>query len=242
MTEIIMTKDSVTRLLKDVKDIMKNPLHQNGIYYKHHESNMLKGYAMIVGPVDTPYCGGFYFFEFDFPPDYPYSPPKLTFCTNGYNIRLHPNFYKSGKVCVSLLNTWRGEQWTSCQSISTILLTIVTLFTNNPLLHEPGVGLTHPDMQNYNDIIEFANIRVAICDILMKASYIHKNFFDFFESEYKAEFQKHKNKLYSFLNKNNKLKSRTIETGLYTIQTEINYTELYNIMEPLFELEQTIQT
>ena len=57
-------KDNVKRLLNDVKDIILHPLHDNGIYYIHDDEDMLKGYAMIIGPEETPYFGGFYFFEF----------------------------------------------------------------------------------------------------------------------------------------------------------------------------------
>ena len=52
-----------TRLLRDVKSIMKNPLTSHGIYYVHCESDMYKGYAMIIGPPESPYEDGFYFFE-----------------------------------------------------------------------------------------------------------------------------------------------------------------------------------
>jgi ubiquitin-protein ligase len=60
---IIITKDTMNRLIKDIKEIILHPLTDNGIYYSHDEENMLKGYAMIVGPDDTPYFGGYYFFE-----------------------------------------------------------------------------------------------------------------------------------------------------------------------------------
>ena len=43
------------RLLKDVIDIVKHPLNKDGIYYQHDQTNMLKGYAMIIGPSDTIY-------------------------------------------------------------------------------------------------------------------------------------------------------------------------------------------
>ena len=48
-------KSTVMRLLQDVKDIIKNPLESQGIYYKHDEADMLKGTALIIGPKDTPY-------------------------------------------------------------------------------------------------------------------------------------------------------------------------------------------
>ena len=60
---IIIKKNTITRLLSDLKAIRKNPLTENGIYYNHDDEDLLKGYAMIVGPSDTPYFGGFYFFK-----------------------------------------------------------------------------------------------------------------------------------------------------------------------------------
>ena len=52
--EKIVSRETIHRLLSDVKTIMKNPLNDNGIYYIHDDEDMLKGYAMIVGPSDTP--------------------------------------------------------------------------------------------------------------------------------------------------------------------------------------------
>ena len=55
------------RLKKDIVDIMRNPLNDNGIYYMHDETNFLKGNILICGPPDTPYQYGFYFFTILFP-------------------------------------------------------------------------------------------------------------------------------------------------------------------------------
>ena len=224
----VITKDCMNRLLKDVKDIIKNPLHDSGIYYKHDDVNMLHGYAMIVGPSDTPYFGGFYFFKLEFPTEYPHLPPKLEFCTNGYGIRLHPNFYKSGKVCISLLNTWRGEQWTSCQTIKSILLTIVTLFTKDPLLNEPGVNITHPDLKKYNTIIEFANIKIAVCDVLNKKDTMYLPFFRLFYNDYKEHFNKNVEQILEFLNQKQQTKKRVIKTDMYHMSCLVDYENLYD--------------
>tara|TARA_Y100000389_G_scaffold69033_1_gene65622 strand:+ start:883 stop:1719 length:837 start_codon:yes stop_codon:yes gene_type:complete len=154
------------RLLKDCIDIYKNPLEDNGIYYIHDETNIKKGYAMIIGPGDTIYKYGAYLFEFEFPNDYPFSPPKLKYTTNNGNIRFNPNLYRNGKVCVSILNTWRGEQWTSCQTIRSVLLSLITLLHNEPLLNEPGITKKHKDYDNYNNLIEFFNYKTAIIGII----------------------------------------------------------------------------
>jgi ubiquitin-conjugating enzyme E2 Z len=189
----MIRKETVMRLLKDIKEIYKNPLVSNGIHYIHDETDMLKGYAMIIGPSDTPYFGGFYFFEINYPQDYPYSTPKVKFCTNGECIRFNPNLYQDGKVCISILNTWKGEQWSACQTISSILLSLLTLFINNPLLNEPGVKHNLTDIIMYNKIIEFANLKIAICDILNKKLGIYLPFFDLFETEMRENFKNNVN-------------------------------------------------
>ena len=219
-------KDTISRLLKDVKHIMKNPLTENGIYYIHDDTDIMKGYALIIGPSDTPYFGGNYFFEFNYPSDYPHSPPKVTYCTNGNNIRFNPNLYVCGKVCVSLLNTWRGDQWTSCQSISTVLLTLCTLLSKDPLLNEPGVSKNHNDMNSYNEIIEYSNINIAVCDIVRKKSGIFLPFFDNFYPFIKENFLKNYDKLLEFAEKKNndfKLQSKDFKTGFYNMRVTADY-------------------
>ena len=151
-----MNKNNQKRLLKDVIDIMKNPLIDNGIYYQHNQENMLQGHALVIGPEDSLYNYGYYLFEFNFSKEYPFKPPKVVYLTNEHDIRFHPNLYRNGKVCLSLLNTWRGEQWTSCQTIRTILLNLVTLFHNKPLLNEPGIKEDYRYFKDYNRIIKFS--------------------------------------------------------------------------------------
>lgn len=224
-----ITKETTMRLLKDVKHILKNPLTENGIYYVHDDSDMMKGYALIVGPSDTPYFGGYYFFEIMYPYDYPHSPPKVKYCTNGNDIRFNPNLYKCGKVCVSLLNTWRGDQWTSCQSISTVLLTLCTLLCKDPLLNEPGVSNTHNDMHSYNEIIQFANLDIAVCDIIIKRSGIYMHFFDYFYSFIKENFNKNYDNLIMIAeNKyHNEFKEcKNIRTSFYSMNININYKKI----------------
>lgn len=61
-------------------------------------------YALILGPFDTPYEGGFFCFFLKFPTNYPIRPPKVKLMTTGDGlVRFNPNFYKNGKVCLSIL-------------------------------------------------------------------------------------------------------------------------------------------
>ena len=242
--EIPITKETISRLLKDVKQIIKNPLIDQGIYYIHDDSDMLKGYAMIVGTSDTPYFGGFYFFELNYPSDYPHSPPKVKYCTNGNNIRFNPNLYTCGKVCVSLLNTWKGDQWTSCQSISTVLLTLCTLLCKDPLLNEPGVSKDHRDMKSYNEIIEYSNINIAVCSIVSKKNGVYLPFFDNFYFYVKENFNKNYEQITEFVetkikqhdeSKKNISDSKMLSTSFYGMNVEIDYKYL------LDKLKQTKQ-
>lgn len=235
MTTII-SKETISRLLKDVKQIIKNPLTENGIYYIHDDEDMLKGYALIIGPSDTPYFGGNYFFEFDYPTDYPHSPPKVKYWTNGNKIRFNPNLYVCGKVCVSLLNTWRGDQWTSCQSISTVLLTLCTLLCSDPLLNEPGVNKNNQDMVSYTEIIEFSNIAIAICDIMEKKEGIFMPFFENFYPFVKENFIKNYDKIIEFSEKKNKefgMEEKNFKTVLYTMNVTVNYNKVLERLKSL---------
>lgn len=200
----MISRDTVKRLLKDIKEITQNPLSNHGIYYVHDDEDMLKGYALIIGPPDTPYFGGYYFFNIKYPQDYPYSLPTVKYCTNRNNIRFHPNLYTDGKVCISILNTWRGEQWSSCQNISSLLLSLFTLFTENPLLREPGVKNTHTDVEIYNKIIEYANIDIAFCDIINKKVGVYLPFFNLFETIIRDNYVKNIDKIELFVKNHDK--------------------------------------
>ena len=236
---IFVSKETISRLLKDVKQILKNPLTENGIYYIHDDTDMMKGYALIIGPSDTPYFGGNYFFELNYPADYPHSPPKVKYWTNANNIRFNPNLYVCGKVCVSLLNTWRGDQWTSCQTISTVLLTLCTLLCSDPLLNEPGVEKTHNDMSSYNEIIEFANIDVAVCDIVEKKQSVFMPFFENFYPFIKENFIKNYEKLLEIANtKNEEFKNQVVKfkTGYYSMNVNVDYNKVIQRLKSCKEI------
>ena len=163
-----LNREAIKRIAKDVKYIInnENSLSLENIYYKHDEENVFKGYGLIIGNEDTPYGYGYYFFEFNFPDNYPYSPPNVRYLTNDGTMRFNPNLYTNGKVCLSILNTWSGESWTSCQSISSILLTLSTILCKDPLKNEPGVQKSHADFEKYNYLVTYKNIEFSIFKIL----------------------------------------------------------------------------
>ena len=162
-------REALRRLAKDVRDVMKDTsLPEMGIHYAHSERNILYGEALIVGPAGSIYEDGLFVFSFHFPSSYPHAPPRCTILTGDGRIRIHPNLYRNGKVCLSLLNTWSGPSWTGCQSIRTVLLTLLTsvLGSTEPILHEPGIKRNHADFTNYHRIIEYSIPSICILQTL----------------------------------------------------------------------------
>lgn len=82
---------------------------------------------IICRSQESPYFGGYFFFDVHTPQTYPFVPPKVIFRTGDNRVRLHPNLYTvgrtlsagaqretsaEGKVCLSILGTWpHGQPW-----------------------------------------------------------------------------------------------------------------------------------
>ncbi|CAH8558636.1 unnamed protein product [Dicrocoelium dendriticum] len=155
------------RITKDLRAICSDPAP--GICVIPDNEDLTKVYALITGPFDTPYEGGFFLFLVRFPPDYPLKPPKVKLMTTGNGtVRFNPNLYKNGKVCLSILGTWTGPEWTPAQSLWSVLISIQSLMNDQPYHNEPGFRYEHSpgDAKRYNAIIMHETIRCAVCDVL----------------------------------------------------------------------------
>lgn len=225
---ILVSRETTKRLVSDIKDLRKSPLHNEGIYYKHDETNILLGYAYICGPKDSVYFGGNYFYKFEFPYDYPHRPPKVTFMTVDGITRFHPNMYRSGKICLSILNTWRGDQWTGCQSIRSILLTILSILDDNPLLHEPGFTALHRDCGRYNKIIKYKNFDFSINQIILNKAKNVKFYMDLFKDDVIFQFKKNKDDILGIIEDIKEKRTETVVTGIYNLSVQIDWATVYS--------------
>ena len=81
--------------------------------------NMFKWEGIIVGPSGTPYEGGMFKLNIEFPPDYPYKGPKVTFDTSIY----HCNINRAGQICLDILK----DKWSPVLTIGKVLLSICSL-------------------------------------------------------------------------------------------------------------------
>ena len=118
------------RLMKEYQSLQKN---KNSYIeaYPMNESDYFHWEFVLKGPEDTPYNGGVYKGTMDFPNNYPYQPPVMKFKTAIW----HPNIYKDGKICISILQNSAGigaspdEKWSPIQRIETVLLSVLSMLS-----------------------------------------------------------------------------------------------------------------
>ena len=69
------------RILRDLEEIRREP--PPGMVVVPDEEDVGRIHALITGPFDTPYEGGFFHFLVRCTPDYPLKPPKARLLTTG---------------------------------------------------------------------------------------------------------------------------------------------------------------
>lgn len=90
---------------------------------------------------DSIYHGGYFKAQMKFPSDFPYSPPSFRFTPPIY----HPNVYKDGKLCISILHPAGdpttdepdAETWSPVQTVETVLISILSLL-EDPNINSPA--------------------------------------------------------------------------------------------------------
>jgi len=114
---------SAKRIQKELLDLKKDP--PSNCSAGPIGEDMFKWEGAIFGPADSPYTGGYFKLFIQFPVDYPFKPPVVTFTTKIY----HPNINSAGGICLDILK----NQWSPALTISKVLLSITSLLTDaNP--------------------------------------------------------------------------------------------------------------
>ena len=99
--------------------------------------NALKLTFTLIGPKNTPWEDYPMFGTIEINDSYPFTPPNIKFSSK----TLHPNIYKDGKICLSILNNQqdefgyfqKNELWSPALDIRCIFLSIMSMF------HEPNL-------------------------------------------------------------------------------------------------------
>jgi len=107
-----MAKISVTRLQKELKALVKDPLPN--IIAKPLPANILEWHYVIFPPDDSVYAGGVYHGKVKFPPEYPHKPPSI------YMLTPSGRFAVGRRLCLSM-SDYHPETWNPLWSISSIL-------------------------------------------------------------------------------------------------------------------------
>ena len=125
---------SALLLMKQLKDLNKRPVEGFSAGLKDDDDPFVWE-IMIMGPPDTPYEGGFFQAEMNFPKEYPNMPPTLRFISD----IVHPNVYPDGKVCMSILHPpgedqWgyesASERWLPLHTVESILLSLISMISS----------------------------------------------------------------------------------------------------------------
>ncbi|XBI94488.1 hypothetical protein VPH35_031116 [Triticum aestivum] len=120
--------------------ILENDLPET-IYVRAFEDRMDLLRLVMVGAGGTPYNDGLFFFDLQLPLSYPIAPPQVYY--HSFGLRLNPNLYEFGTVCLSLLGTFDGEGtelWSpATSSLLQIVVSIQGLVLNaQPYYNEAG--------------------------------------------------------------------------------------------------------
>lgn len=117
---------SVKRLNKELKELQQDP--PANCSAGPINDDMYHWEATIIGPSNTPYNGGIFMLDINFPSNYPFKPPKVKFKTRIY----HPNIDRGGNICLDVLK----QSWSPALTISKLLLSISSLL-DDPNADDP---------------------------------------------------------------------------------------------------------
>jgi ubiquitin-conjugating enzyme E2 D/E len=119
-----MSSTSKKRILKEMQELT-NESYTNISAGPVDDNNIFVWSATLIGPEDSPYAEGVFLLKINFPNNYPFKPPQITFETKIF----HPNISSSGSICLDILQS----NWSPALTITKTLLSISSLLTDpNP--------------------------------------------------------------------------------------------------------------
>ncbi|KAH3885237.1 ubiquitin-conjugating enzyme E2 L3-like [Dreissena polymorpha] len=115
------------RLAKELADLRKAGL-KNFKNINVDEQNILLWQGLVVPDCEA-YNKGAFKIQIDFPAEYPFKPPKITFKTKIY----HPNIDEKGQVCLPIIS---AENWKPATKTDQVIQSLVAL-VNEPEPEHP---------------------------------------------------------------------------------------------------------
>ncbi|CAN4106539.1 unnamed protein product [Withania somnifera] len=146
-----MALDSAFRKRIETEWLLLEDKLPSSIHVSSYERRIDLMRVVIVGPPNTPYVHGLFFFDILFPKNYPNCPPRLHY--HSYDLDLNQYLDPKGKVSLSLLdygnpvtNWYKGIQgkWNPLKSnILLVLTAIQTSVLSTNLLNASGGEVSH---------------------------------------------------------------------------------------------------
>ncbi|KAH6925328.1 hypothetical protein HPB50_003527 [Hyalomma asiaticum] len=153
------------RVRRDILDVVTNP--PPGVHVVPVDSKADSIHALVMGPTDTPYEGGFFHFLMQCPQQYPFKPPRVRLMTTGGgSVRFSPNLCSTGMVSLAMLGTTQGEPWSPRLRLENVLGSIKSLLSKEPYFDQPGVyrETWEGESERYSRAVRHETVRVAVCD------------------------------------------------------------------------------
>ena len=175
-----LNQTAIMRVLSEISSFKSGlPLNwESSIWVRVSKTNFNIFSFLISGPKDTPYENGLFEFHAYFPIDYPNSVPQVVIhTTDNGKVRFNPNLYANGKVCLSLLGTWAGqesEKWNpKTSTFIQVMISIQSLIlVDQPCFNEPGWerDINTPKgkiiSDSYNRDLHHQTIRLSMINII----------------------------------------------------------------------------
>ncbi|KAG8923300.1 hypothetical protein FRC03_009399 [Tulasnella sp. 419] len=105
---------ALRRIGKELNDLNLRPIQ--GVNVSPKDDNLFLWDCWVKGPEDSPYYGGKFRFTIQFPENFPFKAPVVTFSTRIY----HPGFNEEGHICLPMLR----DEWKPAITIPTVLRAI----------------------------------------------------------------------------------------------------------------------
>ncbi|KAL0483701.1 ubiquitin conjugating enzyme E2 UBE2D [Acrasis kona] len=148
---------SERRIAKELNNLKHNPIPNCSI----EEGSDLNHWTIkLTGPDNTPYAGGLFLLNVNFPKDYPFQPPRIQFETKIY----HPNVHPDGTVCKQLCSL--SGKWSPALTIGAVLGAIIILLeepnADDPVV--PSIASEYRfDKSNYDHTAKQWTLQYASC-------------------------------------------------------------------------------
>ena len=210
-----------------------NTLQENNIYCKFikNKNNVIESIkVLIVGPPDSPYHNGFFFFTITLPEKYPFECPKAKFETLDNSVRFHPNLYTEGKVCLSIIGTWSGPGWAATMKAKSVIISIQSILISNAIRNEPGYEKYSENMcASFDELVKYNTIKYGVLKMIKTPPKGFEDFIPIIEKHFIKNYDFYKDYITNKQKETENNESpyqETLKDNFYRKNQNANYKEL----------------